>query len=47
MINDDATRNGNKCNDVMKKQKMFEEKERKQKKNEMIEKKQKRKKRRK
>jgi hypothetical protein len=32
ITNDDATRNGNKCNNVMKKKKMFEEKERKQKK---------------
>jgi hypothetical protein len=33
ITNDDATRNGNKCNDVMKKKKMLEEGERKQKKN--------------
>jgi hypothetical protein len=36
IINDDATRNGNKHNDVMKKKKMFEEKERKQKKTENV-----------
>ncbi len=32
IINDDTTRNGNKCNDVMKKKKMLEEGEGKQKK---------------
>ncbi len=38
LINDDATRNGNKHNDVMKKKKMFEEGEGKQKKKEMMKK---------
>jgi len=38
---DDATRNGNNYNDVMKKKKMFEEKERIQKKKKMLEEKEK------
>jgi hypothetical protein len=38
ITNDDATRNGNKCNDPMKKKKMLEEGEGKQKKKEMMKK---------
>jgi len=38
ITNDDVTRNGIKCNDVMKKMKMVEEGERKQKKNKMMKK---------
>jgi hypothetical protein len=38
IINDDATRNGNKRNDVMKGKKMLEERKGKQKKKEMMKK---------
>jgi hypothetical protein len=37
ITNDDATRNGNNYNDVMKKKKMFEKKERIHKKTKMLE----------